>query len=90
MALDKHSCHSAGDWLSRGVTEAGREGQAETGLLGPWGGVWVKLTGEQVRASKGCKCTLVAIGHQRTRLTPGQVQRQRKGSLFSDSIDTDF
>lgn len=58
MVLNEHSCHSAGHWLSSGVTEAGKEGQAETGLLGPWAGVWVKLTGEQVKATKGSKCTL--------------------------------
>lgn len=58
-APNKHSCDSAGDWLSNGITEAGKEGQAETGLLGPWAGVWMELPGDQVRASKGCKCTLI-------------------------------
>lgn len=58
MVLNKHSCHSAGDWLSSSVTEAGKEGQGEAGLLGPWARVWMKLKGEPVRATKGCKCTL--------------------------------
>lgn len=49
-------------WTSTAVThletEAGKEGRAETGLLSPWAGVGMKLPGEQVRASKGCKCIL--------------------------------
>ncbi|KAJ7417662.1 RNA-directed DNA polymerase from mobile element jockey-like protein [Willisornis vidua] len=36
MARNKHSCDSAEGWHSNGITEAGNEGQAEIGLMGPW------------------------------------------------------